>query len=1184
MTGLTDSKREAGIKAGSSVEDVATRYNAEQYINRYFPPGKVYHTETKYTLSVLVKEIGSADATIIVWDTQTLTANLTIPSNITLKIMQSGLLNVSTFTLTINGPFEAGLFQVFDSNATVSFSGNTVIKHILTQWWGAAGDSDGSMGTGTDNATPFASAYAAAETNNIPIFLPRGNYRIGSSWEIMRSVVYGNNSTIFKDFDGNGITITEGGSVYTDLYDIRVDTVTGLGDANTSHGIYIEDSRCRFSNVDVRDQGGNGIDAFNDDGNMNHCKFDVDCQNNGNHGFYVHGNGADCQDWIVDLQLFDNYVDGFRLECPNTCRDFYGRIYAEDNGQDSGAGVNLNIIYGRRMWFSVYLETGETNDYVITSDCLNIAIIGRLGSGSNKSTTSYLSSGGNKIAVKNNEMTAWIYNGLNLGDANNEYMDMDYTASGDDLVFRQRVAGSGRVSFQAMDRGDQYQTLRCGTLATANQVAAAWSGISDGQFQLNIGGAGLQNITVDFTGDADMDDVAASIQTGIQVVYSDAVCIYSSDWKRFEIYEQTDSQTIAVLTAGAGGTDISSMMQGLTGEASVVDTGFPKSLILLDPSAESMTIGLGGDVSGTGRRNVVVTSSEASPEGVVTADEGSLHFNLESTSNRNPLYMKGNGSGNTGWIQVYGDFVVRTGDTTTFQTSKATNVGISAAEYMYYDWYGSSDILLLDKKIRGDGVTIWNAYDPNNPTNVGAALALYGDEEKAVLSAYNAGAVDTFLEVGQGHVSLNFSGAEDFRFVANDFQAQGGSTISIADLTQHRVLLAGALGVINDSANFTFDGSAGKMTGSFELAHASSNPILTIDYENTDNAGDPQVVFAENGTGQWAFGMDTAASNACILTPNATVGGNLTDFYFKSTPGLGIGGEPTLSGVDLDIYVTRSNNGVVGFLVNNTDTIGNSAVSRFDLVNGDWSTEPYFSFILAGKGHTLTPHLRMNLRYCNYMMFNITKTDSYYTFQSNSTETMRLTWDGHLKLVTDARYYYSGAGDDCYWGWDGSKLVMDSGAGNMAFTTNSNEYRVDAVNNNTAVRYLNSSGSSNYFCFSDGTSTDELQVRLGCAGDSMIFRAHAGEAMRIVTNQNVVIGNSSASAKLHVDQKSTTGGIPVLYLDQADVSEEMIEFNTTIGVGNAIEAVGAKTLTTTHFIKVTLPGGLTRYIPCGTIA
>ena len=38
----------------------------------------------------------------------------------------------------------------------------------------------------------------------------------------------------------------------------------------------------------------------------------------------------------------------------------------------------------------------------------------------------------------------------------------------------------------------------------------------------------------------------------------------------------------------------------------------------------------------------------------------------------------------------------------------------------------------------------------------------------------------------------------------------------------------------------------------------------------------------------------------------------------------------------------------------------------------------------------------------------------------------------------------------------------------------------------------------------------------------------------------------------------------------------MIECITTIGTGNAIEAIGSKTLTTTHFIKVTIPGGLTR--------
>lgn len=67
-------------------------------------------------------------------------------------------------------------------------------------------------------------------------------------------------------------------------------------------------------------------------------------------------------------------------------------------------------------------------------------------------------------------------------------------------------------------------------------------------------------------------------------------------------------------------------------------------------------------------------------------------------------------------------------------------------------------------------------------------------------------------------------------------------------------------------------------------------------------------------------------------------------------------------------------------------------------------------------------------------------------------------------------------------------------------------------------------------------------------------------------------------------QDSATGARPPLMIQQDDISEEMVEFVTTIGVGNAIEAVGAKTLTTTHFVKCTIPGPLTRYFEVGTIA
>lgn len=91
------------------------------------------------------------------------------------------------------------------------------------------------------------------------------------------------------------------------------------------------------------------------------------------------------------------------------------------------------------------------------------------------------------------------------------------------------------------------------------------------------------------------------------------------------------------------------------------------------------------------------------------------------------------------------------------------------------------------------------------------------------------------------------------------------------------------------------------------------------------------------------------------------------------------------------------------------------------------------------------------------------------------------------------------------------------------------------------------------------------------------------EAMRIDEGQRIGIGSTNPSARLHIIQGSTAAQ-PVLLLNQTDVSEEMIEFVTTIATGNPIEAIAAKTLTTTHFIKITIPGGLTRYIPCGTIA
>ena len=57
----------------------------------------------------------------------------------------------------------------------------------------------------------------------------------------------------------------------------------------------------------------------------------------------------------------------------------------------------------------------------------------------------------------------------------------------------------------------------------------------------------------------------------------------------------------------------------------------------------------------------------------------------------------------------------------------------------------------------------------------------------------------------------------------------------------------------------------------------------------------------------------------------------------------------------------------------------------------------------------------------------------------------------------------------------------------------------------------------------------------------------------------VGIGTTSPSAKLHIDQSSTTAAIPVLTLDQADLSEEFIRFVSTVGAGNPIDTAAIGT-------------------------
>lgn len=156
--------------------------------------------------------------------------------------------------------------------------------------------------------------------------------------------------------------------------------------------------------------------------------------------------------------------------------------------------------------------------------------------------------------------------------------------------------------------------------------------------------------------------------------------------------------------------------------------------------------------------------------------------------------------------------------------------------------------------------------------------------------------------------------------------------------------------------------------------------------------------------------------------------------------------------------------------------------------------------------------------------------------------------------------------------------------------TNQNEFWYEPADNSLNYKYggtdlLKTDGANaSLRPFAD----DVMGLGTASQGWSDLFLASGGVVNW--NNGDVTLTHAAnvltyAGGQFAINQDNASGATPPLKITQADVSEQMMELDgTTIGVGNAIEAVGSKTLTTTHFIKVAITGVGDRYIPVGTIA
>uniref|UniRef100_A0A6H1Z7M4 Putative pectate lyase n=1 Tax=viral metagenome TaxID=1070528 RepID=A0A6H1Z7M4_9ZZZZ len=124
-------------------------------------------------LATAISTIGATQCQLII-DASVTADDATFPSTLSVEIQKGAIITVpTTKTLTINGPFSSGLYQVFDCTGTpagVVVFGAGSVKEIYPQWWGGS------------DTQQIQAAIVAACTLTIPgtVYISEGTWQVGA--------------------------------------------------------------------------------------------------------------------------------------------------------------------------------------------------------------------------------------------------------------------------------------------------------------------------------------------------------------------------------------------------------------------------------------------------------------------------------------------------------------------------------------------------------------------------------------------------------------------------------------------------------------------------------------------------------------------------------------------------------------------------------------------------------------------------------------------------------------------------------------------------------------------------------------------------------------------------------------------------------------------------------------------
>lgn len=192
------------------------------------------------SLDTIVTNIGSTSTTLIIDSAITMTNDTTIPTTLSIEVKKPGSIAIPNGkTLTINGPFAAGKYQVFSCTGT----GKVTIRDIVyPEWWGAYND-----GT-NDTATSTAIEKALLSGTYGVLHFSKGTYlvaraiQIPSGWNLegdgrLSSIIYRTNTTPETLDSVSTLTVLYIDGTWVNIEDLQIKgVVTSIDGITFSHG------------------------------------------------------------------------------------------------------------------------------------------------------------------------------------------------------------------------------------------------------------------------------------------------------------------------------------------------------------------------------------------------------------------------------------------------------------------------------------------------------------------------------------------------------------------------------------------------------------------------------------------------------------------------------------------------------------------------------------------------------------------------------------------------------------------------------------------------------------------------------------------------------------------------------------------------------------------------------------